>query len=138
MRDLEKVDTDSEKQDESTQQAVWRRENDIRSELEKSKLDLSTLLDKALETEKRCEYLKQQAVTAEEKEKQVMLELEKTIAAKSQNVEETSILSDECDDKLSTEYSQHDLLEMNKVASEGKEIRNAYIGSSIVLNRLKI
>jgi hypothetical protein len=122
LRDLEKVEgTDSQKHGDSTQQAVWRRENDIRSELEKSKTDLSTLLEKALETEKRCEYLKQQAIIAEEKEKQALMELEKTIAAKLQRVEDSSALSDEYDERLSTEDAQHDLFQINKVPSKGNK-----------------
>jgi WNK lysine deficient protein kinase len=127
LRDLEKVEgTDSQKHGDSTQQAVWRRENDIRSELEKSKSDLCILLDKALETEKRCEYLKQQAIITEEKEKQALMELEKTIAAKIQNIEDPSLLTDEYDDRLSAEDTQHDLFHMNKVASKGNNIDYSY------------
>ncbi|KAI8376940.1 kinase-like domain-containing protein [Blakeslea trispora] len=99
LRDLEKSESDVEKY--NSQQSVWRRENDIRSELEKSKLELASLLDKAAEIEKKCELLKQKAVIAEEKEKQIILELEKTIALKLQNTEET--LSDEGDMILSSE-----------------------------------
>ncbi|OBZ83729.1 Serine/threonine-protein kinase pkpA [Choanephora cucurbitarum] len=99
LRDLDKSESDVEKY--NSQQSVWRRENDIRSELEKSKLELTSLIDKAAEIEKKCELLKQKAIMAEEREKQVLLELEKAVAHKIQNPEET--LSDEGDIILSSE-----------------------------------
>lgn len=124
MRDIEKEEeSDNEKlrNQDSTQQAVWRRENDIRSELEKSKLELATLVDKVVEQEKKCEYLKQQAVIAEEKERQALLDLEKaaaSIAAKLQVNSEDSVFSDESESSYSEDHSQI-VLHMNKVVAKG-------------------
>ncbi|KAI8051386.1 kinase-like domain-containing protein [Gilbertella persicaria] len=87
LRDLEKDESDAEKYKHGDgSQPVWRRENDIRSELEKSKLELVNLANKAADIEKKCEMLKHQAMLAEEKERHLLLELEK---AKIQSAEES-------------------------------------------------
>lgn len=123
LRDIEKEeesDNEKFKNQDSTQQAVWRRENDIRSELEKSKLELAALVDKVVEQEKKCEYLKQQAVIAEEKERQALLDLEKaavSIAAKLQANSEDSVFSDESESSYSEDHSQV-VLHMNKVVTK--------------------
>ncbi|KAI9483984.1 MAG: kinase-like domain-containing protein [Benjaminiella poitrasii] len=84
LRDLEKEESEQDDDDDeyrknngttASNQSVWRRENDIRTELEKSKQELTSLLDKLRDSEKRCDYLKQQMFIAEEKEKQALKEL---------------------------------------------------------------
>lgn len=115
MRDIEKEEeSDLEKFKNQDNQAVWRRENDIRSELEKSKLELATIMETVVEYEKKCEYLKQHAILAEEKETQAFLELERA-AAKVYNEDMMMVLSDE-------ETSSEDpnvVLHLNKVVSKG-------------------
>ncbi|KAG2235986.1 hypothetical protein INT48_004316 [Thamnidium elegans] len=97
LRDIEKQDT--EKSQENTQQAVWRRENDIRSELEKSKLELANLVERVIEFENKCDQLKQHAIVTEEKELQALNELEKAIKVYyyQQNEDTVMVLSDEED-----------------------------------------
>lgn len=126
LRDIEKEEeSDSEKQrnQDSTQQAVWRRENDIRSELEKSKLELASLVDKVIDQEKKCEYLKQQAIIAEEKEKQALIELEKAAASVAARLQahnsEDSVFSDESESSCCEDHHSQDILHMNKVATKG-------------------
>lgn len=63
--------------EDNAQQSVWRRENDIRTELEKSKVELTDIMTKLVDIEKKYEYMKQQAILAEEKEMQALYELEK-------------------------------------------------------------
>ncbi|KAK4517447.1 uncharacterized protein ATC70_000783 [Mucor velutinosus] len=125
LRDIEKEeepDTEKLRNQDNTQQAVWRRENDICSELEKSKLELAALMDRVVDQEKKCEYLKQQAVIAEEKEKQALLELEKAaacIAARLQShSSEDSIFSDESESSCCEDYPSQDVLHMSKVAQK--------------------
>jgi ribosomal protein L17 len=129
LRDVEKEEssTAASRNQDNTQQAVWRRENDIRSELEKSKLELANLVDKVVETEKKCDYLKHQAVIAEEKENQALLELEKTVSKIYNNSNNSSgaedmmmVLSDE--ETSSTDDPQNPVLHLNKVATKGMHI----------------
>lgn len=129
LRDIEKEgESDNEKlrNQDNTQQAVWRRENDIRSELEKSKLELAALVDRAVDQEKKCEYLKQQAAIAEEKEKQALLELEKaaaSIAARLQpHSSEDSVFSDESESSCCEDHPSQAVLHMNKVAQKGMSV----------------
>ncbi|CAO3655046.1 unnamed protein product [Mucor hiemalis] len=122
LRDLDKddgSDFDKIRNGDNTQQSVWRRENDIRSELEKSKLELVNLIDKAVEIEKKCDYLKQQAIIAEEKEVQALLELEKAAMKVYSNMNEDPmmVLSDE---ENSMEDTQNMILHLNKVVQKGK------------------
>ncbi|KAG2206866.1 hypothetical protein INT47_007623 [Mucor saturninus] len=116
LRDIEKeAESDLEKfKNGDNQQAVWRRENDIRSELEKSKLELAKIMETVVEYENKCEYLKGIAVLAEEKESQALLELERT-AAKIYNEDMMMVLSDE---ETSLEDPQHVVLHLNKVVSK--------------------
>ncbi|KAI7904326.1 kinase-like domain-containing protein [Cokeromyces recurvatus] len=115
LRDLKKEEDEKEIKDEynkkinnNTQQSVWRRENDIRTELEKSKQELTRLVDKLIEAEKRCEYLKQQALIAEEKEKKALKEL----------VERTTIVTKLYQQKENNEFTMQDLID---VYSSGEE-----------------
>ncbi|ORE11942.1 kinase-like protein [Rhizopus microsporus var. microsporus] len=77
---------------ESQETTVWRRECDIRKELERLKQELLVAQKKFLEAEKRCVHLLQQAIIAEEKEQLAVLELEKVIVAKA--LQEEALLSD--------------------------------------------
>lgn len=120
LRDIEKEeesDLEKFKNQDNTQQAVWRRENDIRSELEKSKLELASLVDKVVEFEKKCDYLKQHAILAEEKETQALLELERAAIKAYNNEDMMMVLSDE--ETSSTEDPQNVVLHLNKVVSKG-------------------
>jgi WNK lysine deficient protein kinase len=98
--------------EDNTQQSVWRRENDIRSELEKSKLDLTDVMSKLADVEKKYEYFKQQVTAAEDKEMQVLHDLEKA-AIQIMNKEET-VLSDEGESTSSIE-------ELVKIPTKGKK-----------------
>lgn len=107
LRDIEKQDT------QENTQAVWRRENDIRSELEKSKVELASLVERVIEFENKCDQLKQHAIVTEEKELQALNELEKAIKVYyyQQNEDTIMVLSDEEDA----------VLHLNKVVSKGKK-----------------
>lgn len=76
------------------------------------------MIDKSVEMEKKCEYLKQQAIIAEEKEMQTLLELEKAAMKASHNMSEDPlmVLSDE---ENSVEDTQHMILHLNKVVQKG-------------------
>ncbi|GAA5805775.1 kinase-like domain-containing protein [Helicostylum pulchrum] len=104
LRDIEKQDT------QENTQAVWRRENDIRSELEKSKVELANLVERVIEFENKCDQLKQHAIVTEEKELQALNELEKAIKVYyyQQNEDTIMVLSDEEDA----------VLHLNKVLSK--------------------
>lgn len=74
-----------------------------------------------VDQEKKCEYLKQQAVIAEEKERQALLDIEKaaaSIAAKLQANSEDSVFSDESESSYSEDHPQV-VLHMNKVVAKG-------------------
>ncbi|KAI8988451.1 kinase-like domain-containing protein [Mycotypha africana] len=77
--------------------SVWRRENDIRSELEKAKGELLQMIDRLDEAQTRCNTMEQQAILAEEKERHIIDEIEKAIAvltaAKITSQEETAVQS---------------------------------------------
>jgi WNK lysine deficient protein kinase len=76
LRDLNKQQqSDSEKQ-QVDDRLVWRRENDIRSELERAKSDLSNTRDKIMEAEKKCDALEQRTQIAEERYKETVAALE--------------------------------------------------------------
>lgn len=117
IRDIEKEDSK-----ENTQQAVWRRENDIRSELEKSKLELSNVVQKVVDFESKCEQLMKLALLAEEKELQALAELEKAIKLAYHhqqhfvNEDPGMVLSDE-------EDPQQILLHLNKVVYKGSKMQ---------------
>ncbi len=70
-------------------------------------MELSTLEEKIEEYEKKCDYLKQQAIAAEEKEMQALLELEKAVTKVSS--EDMMVLSDEEDNNTAP------VLHLNKV-----------------------
>ncbi|KAG2204969.1 hypothetical protein INT47_002593 [Mucor saturninus] len=55
---------------------VWRRENDIRSELERAKKDLMAARDKILDVEKKCDSFEQRTQLAEERYKDTITALE--------------------------------------------------------------
>jgi WNK lysine deficient protein kinase len=76
LRDINKQQqSDSEKQ-QVDDRLVWRRENDIRSELERAKSDLSDTRDKIMEAEKKCDALEQRTQIAEERYKETVAALE--------------------------------------------------------------
>lgn len=74
LRDLTKQQTAADKvEDERT---VWRRENDIRSELERAKHELRAARDKILDAEKKCDNLEQRTQLAEERYKDTVSAME--------------------------------------------------------------
>lgn len=94
----------------NTQQSVWRRENDIRSELEKSKVELTDIMAKLENIENKYEYLKQQALLAEEKEMQALYDLEKTatsIMNKPHEESDESSVEDPVLNKIPTKGTHH-------------------------------
>lgn len=74
LRDLDKQNNVTDKHEDD--RMVWRRENDIRSELERAKKDLQLAQDKILEAEKKCEGLEQRSHIAEERYKDTINALE--------------------------------------------------------------
>ncbi|KAI8976740.1 kinase-like domain-containing protein [Pilobolus umbonatus] len=75
LSDLEDEDESNEMNCRDNSQGVWRRENDVRTELEKSRLHLEEVMLLVTEGEKRCKYLMQQALLAEEKEQKIAQEV---------------------------------------------------------------
>ncbi|GAA5802242.1 putative serine/threonine-specific protein kinase pkpA Phycomyces blakesleeanus [Helicostylum pulchrum] len=67
LRDIEKPNNKSNDndQDDNSKESVWRRENDIRSELEKTKEELDRAAEHVLEVELRCDGYENRARTAE-------------------------------------------------------------------------
>ncbi|KAI9265946.1 kinase-like domain-containing protein [Sporodiniella umbellata] len=65
LRDLTKQQTAADKVED--ERMVWRRENDIRSELERAKHELRAARGKIADTEKKCESLEQRTQLAEER-----------------------------------------------------------------------
>lgn len=87
---------------------------------------MANLVNKVVEREKKCDFLKQQAVIAEEKENQALLELEKTIfklnnsmngAATNTTEDNMMVLSDE--ENSSNDDSNNPILHLNKVVAKG-------------------
>ncbi|KAG2231219.1 kinase-like domain-containing protein [Thamnidium elegans] len=75
LRDLNKQQNSAAERIEDDRM-VWRRENDIRSELERAKKDLVAARDKILDVEKLCESFEQRTQLAEERYKDTMTALE--------------------------------------------------------------
>jgi WNK lysine deficient protein kinase len=73
LRDLTKQQTADKVEDDRT---VWRRENDIRSELERAKRELRAARDKILDAEKKCDSLEQRTQLAEERYRETISALE--------------------------------------------------------------
>ncbi|KAG2184902.1 hypothetical protein INT43_000815 [Umbelopsis isabellina] len=73
LRDLDKP-SESEQADQ-VRRSVWRRESDIRSELEDARHDLEIASDHLHEIEKRCETLEIQALQSESKYREAMKQL---------------------------------------------------------------
>ncbi|KAG1151143.1 hypothetical protein G6F37_002061 [Rhizopus arrhizus] len=73
LRDLTKQQTADKVEDDRT---VWRRENDIRSELERAKRELRAARDKILDAEKKCDSLEQRTQLAEERYRETINALE--------------------------------------------------------------
>ncbi|CEP18945.1 hypothetical protein [Parasitella parasitica] len=75
LRDLTKQqNTAAEKIEDD--RMVWRRENDIRSELERAKNDLIATKEKIVDIEKKCSSFEQRAQIAEERYKDTIIALE--------------------------------------------------------------
>jgi hypothetical protein len=64
LRDMNKEPGDENKEED---RMVWRRENDIRSELERARQDLALAAERAHEAEKRCMTFEQRVKLAEER-----------------------------------------------------------------------
>lgn len=77
LRDLTKQQNSAEEKIEDDRM-VWRRENDIRSELERAKAELIAARDKILDAEKKCDTLEQRTQLAEERYKDTLSMLEQT------------------------------------------------------------
>ncbi|KAI9473498.1 MAG: kinase-like domain-containing protein [Benjaminiella poitrasii] len=77
LRDLNKQqqNADDDKMVEDDQM-IWRRENDIRSELERAKKELMAARNKILDMEKKCENIEQRAQIAEERYKDTLVAVE--------------------------------------------------------------
>ncbi|RCH88900.1 ATP binding [Rhizopus azygosporus] len=73
LRDLTKQQTAEKVEDDRT---VWRRENDIRSELERAKRELRAARDKILDAEKKFDSLEQRTQLAEERYRDTINALE--------------------------------------------------------------
>ncbi|KAI8369296.1 kinase-like domain-containing protein [Radiomyces spectabilis] len=73
LRDINKQHSSNKREDE---RIVWRRENDIRSELEKAKYELDMARLRTIEAEKKCDALEQRTLLAEERFKETMAKIE--------------------------------------------------------------
>lgn len=75
LRDLTKQQNSAEEKIEDDR-LVWRRENDIRSELERAKVELDAAREKILDAEKKCDSYEQRTQLAEERYKDTLAMLE--------------------------------------------------------------
>ncbi|CAO3653209.1 unnamed protein product [Mucor hiemalis] len=75
LRDLTKQQNSAEEKIEDDR-LVWRRENDIRSELERAKGELDAAREKILDAEKKCDSFEQRTQLAEERYKDTLAMLE--------------------------------------------------------------
>jgi WNK lysine deficient protein kinase len=72
LRDLEKP---SEESAEQVRRSVWRRESDIRNELDKTRDQLNQATDRVLETEHKCDEFENRARVAETRYKEAIKHL---------------------------------------------------------------
>lgn len=78
-KEINRILRDLEKPEESAEQvrlSVWRRESDIRNELERTREQLNHATDRVLETEQKCEDLENRARMAEIKYREALKQLE--------------------------------------------------------------
>ncbi|KAI7906407.1 kinase-like domain-containing protein [Cokeromyces recurvatus] len=79
LRDLNKQQQNTSLDDrmiEDDDQMIWRRENDIRSELERAKRELTAARSKIVEMEKKCENIEQRTQITEERYKDTLVAIE--------------------------------------------------------------
>jgi WNK lysine deficient protein kinase len=91
LRDLEKQQNSAAEKIEDDRM-VWRRENDIRSELERAKKELVAARDKILDVEKKCESFEQRTQLAEERYKDTITALEQAKLSSSFHQYETELI----------------------------------------------
>ncbi|KAI9028292.1 kinase-like domain-containing protein [Phycomyces nitens] len=91
LRDMEK-DASNPDKTKDRHDAVWRRENDIRTELERERRDLARMSEFAAEAERKVELIHQQMIQAEERLREVVQERDQY--AKLSRLEEERTLSD--------------------------------------------
>ena len=92
LRDIEKP-TESE-QAEQVRRSVWRRESDIRNELDRTKEELNHATDRVLEVEQKCNNFESRAQAAESRYKNALRslkELEELKSASSTEMSDTSM-----------------------------------------------
>ncbi|KAI8885207.1 kinase-like protein [Backusella circina FSU 941] len=98
LRDLEKP-TESE-QSETIRRSVWRRESDIRSELDKTRDELNQAMEYVFDIEQQCDTLENRARTAEARYREAMRDLKEVqledakVGSHAQTEEENSIKVD--------------------------------------------
>ncbi|KAI9301269.1 kinase-like domain-containing protein [Cunninghamella echinulata] len=98
LRDMDKVDESQNINlisdlNNTSNSNIWRRENDIRSELEKTKLELKQVTDRTLEMEAKCEEIEAKARLAEAKYLEVMRNLRERERQQQQQYSSTSASS---------------------------------------------
>ncbi|CAO3611405.1 unnamed protein product [Cunninghamella blakesleeana] len=93
LRDMDKVDESQNinlisDQNNNSNSNIWRRENDIRSELEKTKLELNKVTEHTLEMEAKCDELEAKAKLAESKYLEVVRSLHERQQKQQQSEDE--------------------------------------------------
>ncbi|KAI9354405.1 kinase-like domain-containing protein [Pilaira anomala] len=105
LRDLNKQQNSAAEKIEDDRM-VWRRENDIRSELERAKKELVAARDKILDVEKMCESFEQRTQLAEERYKDTMTALEQARLALDAEYE-NDIPHNNTEDHVSMDSSEY-------------------------------
>ncbi|KAI7897048.1 uncharacterized protein EV154DRAFT_490301 [Mucor mucedo] len=94
LRDIEKPNNNSSEndQDDDSKDSVWRRESDIRSELEKTREDLERAAEHVLEVESKCDGYECRARTAENRYRDAVRSLREIKETQQLTTEQLEVL----------------------------------------------
>lgn len=94
LRDIEKPNNTSSEndQDDDSKDSVWRRESDIRSELEKTREDLERAAEHVLEVESKCDGYESRARTAENRYRDAVRSLREIKETQQLTTEQLEVL----------------------------------------------
>lgn len=94
MRDIEKPNNvGGESEDDKSKDSVWRRENDIRSELERTREELERASEHVLEVESRCDGYESRARAAESRYREAIRSLREIKETQQLTVEQVELLT---------------------------------------------
>ncbi|KAI8047224.1 kinase-like domain-containing protein [Gilbertella persicaria] len=118
LRDMEKPTITSNEEadkEDQTKESIWRRESDIRTELEKTRQELEKAAEHVLEMESKCEGYESRAVTAELRYQSAIQSLVEMKETQQMTTEQLEVL------KKKNPRFDHDLKIDTKRLAEDKE-----------------